>query len=79
MLVAAGLPKRLAQHGLSPAGFFSTGRFGGLLVCAARPRGTTTVMRRRFHRHARPSVGYIGSGACLCRILWTSTTRARSA
>jgi hypothetical protein len=48
ILVAAGLPKTAPAATSSPAGFFSTGRVGALLVVLLVLGASTAVMRRRF-------------------------------
>lgn len=51
MLVAAGLPKTAAAAtASSPAGFFSTGRFGALVLALLVLGALTAVLRRRFQR-----------------------------
>ena len=53
ILVAAGLPKTAsATTRADSAGFFSTGRFGALVVALLVLGAATAVMRRRFRRHA---------------------------
>lgn len=53
MLVAAGLPKTAAAAtASSPAGFFSTGRLGALVLALLALGASTAVMRRRFRQNA---------------------------